>query len=54
MIRLLETGDPCQAASFANVVASFSTEGVGISGIPQRAQAMAFLAARESRADLHS
>ena len=54
MIRLLETGDPCQAARFANVVASFSTEGVGISGIPQRSQALAYLAARESQVDLHS
>jgi len=54
MIRLLETGDPCQAADFANVVASFSIEGLGVSRIPQRSEAMAYLNARESRAKLRS
>ena len=44
MIRLIETEDPCQAAQFANVVASFSIEGPGVSGIPMRHQVEAYLA----------
>lgn len=36
LIRLAETGDPCQAAQFANAVASFSVEGTGMAAIPQR------------------
>jgi sugar/nucleoside kinase (ribokinase family) len=36
LIRLAETGDARQAATFANVVASFSVEEVGIAGIPWR------------------
>lgn len=47
-IRLLETGDPCQAADFATVVASFSIEGPGVSGIPQRSQVIAYLDKMES------
>jgi sugar/nucleoside kinase (ribokinase family) len=47
MIRLLESGDPCQAADFANAVASFSTEGPGVSGIPQRSEVTAYLEARD-------
>jgi sugar/nucleoside kinase (ribokinase family) len=43
MIRLDETGDPCLAAQFANVVASFSVEGPGVTGIPFRWQAEAYL-----------
>ena len=43
LIRLSETGDPCQAAQFANVVASFSVEGRGVSGIPDRQQVEAYL-----------
>jgi sugar/nucleoside kinase (ribokinase family) len=43
MIRLIETGDPCQAAQFANAVASFSIEGPGVSGIPARHQVEAYL-----------
>lgn len=46
LIRLLETGDPCQAAHFANVVASFSIEGPGVSGIPMRPQVEAYLASK--------
>ena len=38
LIRLVETGDPCQAARFANVVASFSVEGPGMTAIPTRQQ----------------
>jgi len=44
MIRLIETNDPCQAAQFANTVASFSIEGPGVSGIPMRHQVEAYLA----------
>jgi len=36
LIRLAETGDARQAAGFANVVASFSVEEMGIAGIPWR------------------
>jgi 1D-myo-inositol 3-kinase len=38
LIRMAETGDACQAAAFANAVASFSVEGPGIQGIPHRSQ----------------
>jgi sugar/nucleoside kinase (ribokinase family) len=44
LIRMHETGDICQAAAFANAVASYSIEGPGISGIPQRAQVEEYLA----------
>lgn len=43
LIRLYETGDPLQAAYFANVVASFAVEDVGPRGIPTREQVMAYL-----------
>jgi 1D-myo-inositol 3-kinase len=43
LIRLIETGDPCQAAYFANAVASFSIEGPGVTGIPTRRQVEAYL-----------
>jgi sugar/nucleoside kinase (ribokinase family) len=36
LIRLFETGDPCQATQFANATASFSIERPGVTGIPQR------------------
>ena len=45
LIRLAETGDGCQAAAFANAVASFSVEKPGITGIPRRPQVEAYLAA---------
>jgi sugar/nucleoside kinase (ribokinase family) len=45
MIRYAETGDPCQAAPFANAVASFSVEAPGITGIPLRPQVEAYLEA---------
>lgn len=38
LIRLAETQDPCQAAEFANTVASFSVEKPGLTGIPLRPQ----------------
>jgi len=49
LIRLYETAqshggeDPWEAACFANVVASFSVEGPGVSGIPYREQVEAYL-----------
>jgi 1D-myo-inositol 3-kinase len=43
LIRLHETGDPCAAAQFANVVASFSIEGPGVAGIPRRATVDAWM-----------
>lgn len=42
MIRLAETDDPCQAAQFANVVASFSVERRGVDGIPFRSTVEAY------------
>lgn len=44
MIRLQETGDPIEAARFANVTASFSVEGQGISAIPSRQQVLDYMA----------
>lgn len=46
LIRLTETADPCQAAQFANAVASFSIEGPGVSGIPMRPRVEAYLEER--------
>ncbi|NPA90416.1 MAG: ribokinase [Chloroflexi bacterium] len=43
LIRLYETGDPLQAAYFANVVASFAIEDVGPKGIPDRETVEAYL-----------
>lgn len=43
LIRLAETGDGCQAAAFANVVASFSVEKPGIAGIPHRPAVEAYV-----------
>ncbi len=43
MIRMFETKNPCQAAQFANAVASFSIEGPGVHGIPTRDQVEAYL-----------
>lgn len=43
LIRLAETGDACQAAGFANAVASFSVEGPGVEGIPLRWKVEAYL-----------
>jgi sugar/nucleoside kinase (ribokinase family) len=44
VIRLQETGDPIQAARFANVTASLSVEHVGVTGIPNRDQVDAYMA----------
>jgi hypothetical protein len=38
LVRLWETEDPWEAARFANIVASFSVEGPGVTTIPLRAQ----------------
>jgi sugar/nucleoside kinase (ribokinase family) len=38
LVRLRETEDPWEAARFANIVASFSVEGPGVTAIPVRAQ----------------
>lgn len=43
LIRLAETGTPYLAAPFANVVASFSVEGPGVSAIPWRRQVDGYL-----------
>lgn len=43
LIRLAETQDPCQAARFANVVASFSVEKPGVAGIPLRGEVEEYL-----------
>jgi sugar/nucleoside kinase (ribokinase family) len=51
MIRLIETGDPCEAAEFANAVASFSIEGPGVTGIPMRQQVEAYLDQAEGQMD---
>jgi hypothetical protein len=45
LIRLAEVSDPCEAARFANAVASFSIEGAGIQGIPTRDQVEIYLEA---------
>jgi 1D-myo-inositol 3-kinase len=38
LVHLAETGDPYSSCRFANCVASFSVEGIGISTIPTREQ----------------
>ncbi len=43
-IRLQETGDPVQAARFANITASYGVEGYGVSAIPDRRQVMEYMA----------
>lgn len=45
LIRLQETGDPVQAARFANITASFGVEQVGVAGIPDRDQVLAYMQA---------
>ncbi len=44
LIRLEETNDPLTSARFANVVASFSVEAPGVTGIPMRDEVEAWLA----------
>jgi sugar/nucleoside kinase (ribokinase family) len=45
-VHLYESGDPYEAAAFANVVASFAIEAVGIKGIPTRDKVEAWFAQR--------
>lgn len=44
LIRFQETGDPVQSARFANITASFGVEHVGVAGIPDREQVLAYMA----------
>jgi len=44
LLRMAEVGDPLAAARFANIVASMSVEGVGMTRIPRRAEVDAWLA----------
>lgn len=43
VIRLQETGNPYEAARFANITASFSVEHTGVTGIPTREQVLAYM-----------
>jgi len=43
LVRLQETGDPFEAARFANAAGSFCVQALGITGIPTRAQVEARL-----------
>ena len=43
MVRYQETGDPVEAARFANVTASFSVEKPGVTGIPPRHQVLQYM-----------
>ena len=43
LLHYQETGNPLQAARFANVTASFSVEHEGITGIPTHEQVMAYM-----------
>jgi 1D-myo-inositol 3-kinase len=43
LIRLQETGDPVQAARFANVAASYNVEHLGILGVPTRETVLAYM-----------
>jgi sugar/nucleoside kinase (ribokinase family) len=43
LIRMFETGDPVVAVRFANIVASMSVEGIGMTRIPYRAEVDAWL-----------
>jgi 1D-myo-inositol 3-kinase len=44
LLRLDETGDPLDAARYANITASFGVEGQGVSGIPTHAEVLAYMA----------
>lgn len=43
VIRLQETGDPVEAARFANVTASYGVEHLGILGVPTRETVLAYM-----------
>ncbi len=44
LLRLDETGDPFDAARYANVTASFGVEGQGVTGIPSHEQVLEYMA----------
>lgn len=44
LLRLAATGDPLDAARFANVTASFGVEERGVAGIPTHAEVLAYMA----------
>ena len=44
LLRFDETGDPLDAARYANITASFGVEGQGVSGIPTHAEVLAYMA----------
>ena len=44
LLRLAATGDPLDAARFANVTASFGVEERGVAGIPAHAEVLAYMA----------
>ena len=44
LLRLQETGDPLDAARYANVTASFGVEGPGTSAIPSHEDVLAYMA----------
>ena len=45
LLRLQETGDPLDAARYANVTASFGVEGPGIAAIPSHETVLAYMTA---------
>lgn len=44
LLRLDETGDPLDAARYANVTASFGVEGLGVTGIPTHEKVLDYMA----------
>lgn len=44
LLRLDETGDPLDAARYANVTASFGVEGQGVTGIPSHKRVLEYMA----------
>ena len=44
LLRLDETGDPLDAARYANVTASFGVEGKGVTGIPRHEDVLKYMA----------
>ncbi len=43
LLRLAETGDPLDAARYANVTASFGVEDRGVEGVPVHAEVLAYM-----------
>ena len=44
LLRLDETGDPIDAARYANITASFGVEGKGVHGVPSHEEVLAYMA----------